>query len=165
MIGYYAPDTNCYYEGANKGAENHVYVGVRPTVNHILNTTTYEWYIPFEVEQKMYLDKVTAEREQRLEAGFNLGIHTIRADNYSMALLLVKRMDLKDGIDIFPFDWRTIENVYFSVTDITLFNTLVSGFNTFMKTTYDESYTVKDAIELATTIEEVETLYGAYING
>lgn len=162
MIGYYAPDTNCYYEGANKGAENHVYVGVRPTVNHILNTTTYEWYIPFEVEQKMYLDKVTAEREQRLEAGFTLGQHGIRADNYSQTILQMMYIRLGDGDLTFPQDWRTKENIYFEITDETLFRTLVTAFNTFVKAAYQDSWDAKDAINVATNITDVQLAYDNY---
>jgi len=124
-----------------------------------------EWILTLEATKTNYQIRVSDIRLQRLDAGFTLGQHTIRADSYSQVRLQMYYVRHMDGVDIFPLDWRTKENVYYTILDITTFRTLISAFNTFLKTTYEDSWTVKDAIESATTIEEVETAYEGYING
>ncbi|GAF94318.1 unnamed protein product, partial [marine sediment metagenome] len=97
------------------------------------------------------VDEINAIRLNKLDEGFSLGVHTIRADNYSQTRLQMMYVRLGDGDLTFPQQWRTKENVYFSITNETLFRSLVTAFNTFIKNVYEDSWTAKDSINSATT--------------
>lgn len=146
------------------GEETEQEVPSSPGNDYEWNDITAKWELTLIAYKLQVQLSINIIRLQRLDDGFMLGQHTIRADNYSQTKLQMYYIRIMDNNLTFPVQWRTKENVYYSISNISTLRTLITAFNSFVKTTYEDSWSVKDAIELTQTNEEVETLYQEYLD-
>ena len=159
---YYAPDTGFYYEGINKGAENHIEVEFRPSNEHVLDTDTFNWIIDLNLLKIKLRNKITNERDKRIVTGFDYNGNQIACDDVSQANANAFLTAKTAGMLSFPVKWRTVDNSILDITEME-FTTFVGLMLGTVQTIFQESWVMKDQIELATTIEEVETIYAKYI--
>jgi hypothetical protein len=144
------------------GEATEQYIPPSPNPSYIWNSETEMWE-PDLVEQKLnYQERITTARIKKLDTGFTFNTYSIKADQVSQdnanGFLTANQL----GLVTFPIAWRTVDNLMMSIADSTELITFTSTMLGFVQGIFQDSWDVKDAIELATTIEEVQTLYAGY---
>jgi len=164
--GFYAIDTNCYYEREQPGLDTHIEVELKPSKYHIpvFVDGVFLWELDVSIYVSEINNKITIERDQRILSGFEYNGKQIACDNISQnnanAFLTVDSL----GLLTFPVEWRTIDNSLIDIVDSIELKTFATTMMTYVKSVFKESWTIKDLIQNTTTIEEVNILYEAYIN-
>jgi len=108
---------------------------------------------------------VTAERDKRINKGFTYNMKQIACDIISQANANAYLTADPLGLVTYPIKWRTIDNSIIEITDSAELKSFASTMLEYVQGQFQDSWTVKDNIENATTVEEIETIYGGYING
>jgi len=105
---------------------------------------------------------ITTERDKKLDEGFMFTTFNIQADNIAQSnahALFTK--GIRETLT-YPVTWRTKDNQYLYLNTLEELETFADSMLAFVQSVYLESWVVKDAIELATNITEMEALYNAY---
>jgi len=161
--GFYAKDTNMYYEHTLKGADHHIEIEKRPDRRYVLNTDDYTWSLPIETVQSEKHNLITAERDKRILEGFSFNGFQIQADSGSQAIAHQYLTKQIAGMVVFPITWRTMDNQYMQIIDSVEFTAFTDAMTAHINGHFAESWTAKDQIDSAVSVEEVETIFNTYM--
>ncbi len=109
--------------------------------------------------------EVTVIRDIRILTGFTYNTKQISCDLISQANANAFLTSEIAGVLTYPVKWRTADNSIIDIVDsneLKLFTGTMMGF---VQTVFQESWTVKDVIELATQIEDIDSAFEGYVNG
>ena len=109
--------------------------------------------------------EITVERDSKIEDGFTYEGKEIQCDNVSQLNANAFLTSDSQGMIAYPIQWRTKDNQYITLVDSTALKLFTGSMMLFVQTIFTESWTVKDAIEVATHKEDVESAYSGYMNG
>jgi len=139
------------------------YIPPSPYPNWIWNSELEIWEPDFEEQRVNILSKITIERDQRILSGFDYNGKQISCDNVSQANANAFLTADSQGILTYPIKWRTVDNTIIEIVDNAELKTFTGTMLLTVQTIFQESWIVKDVIESATTIEDVELVYLSYI--
>lgn len=107
--------------------------------------------------------QITTEREKRILSGFSYEGYEIQADSGSQAIAHQYLTKYLAGISIFPLVWRTKDNHYLTINNLEEFTDFTDAMTAHVNGQFQQSWTAKDDIDHASSIEEVETIFNNYL--
>ena len=118
----------------------------------------------FDAETKLSLLKeVTVIRDKKINEGFPFKGKVIQADPISQSTARQYFVENMAGFCDFPVAWRTKDNEYIQLTNATDLQEFAFAMKIYVNEHYQASWVVKDNMKNASTMEEVQGIFDAYL--